>query len=234
MAGASSAPLALSALLGGHGFPPDDEADASEGLTAHGVPVAVAESIIDAGKRMDWLRLVPATAGNLSQRLPDGRIAVTRSGCHKGFLTEDDVIVVDLDGTPLGGARPSAETLLHCQIYRQCPEAGAVLHGHSVAATILSRRSGNAIVLEGFEVLKAFPGVRGHAERITLPVFDNDQDIARLAGVISPCFAPPGMQAGYLLRGHGAYAWGTDMTVALARMEALEFLLECVLREERG
>lgn len=78
-------------------------------------------------------------------RLDASRLAVTVSGRHKGFLTPDDVMVVDLDGRAEDTAkRSSAETLLHCGIYRRFPKAGAALHGHSIANTVLSRRAGAA------------------------------------------------------------------------------------------
>jgi methylthioribulose-1-phosphate dehydratase len=38
---------------------------------------------------------------------------------------------------------------------------------------------------------------------------------------------------GYLIRGHGSYVWAPDMASALMRMEALEFMLACVLEERR-
>jgi methylthioribulose-1-phosphate dehydratase len=107
------------------------------------IPEGVAEAICAAGRRLDHLGLVPATAGNFSMRLDAAHCVVTISGRHKGFLTADDVMVVDLDGravTP--GKRSSAETLLHCGIYRRFAEAGAVLHGHSIANTVLSRAAG--------------------------------------------------------------------------------------------
>ena len=59
-----------------------------------------ASEIVRAGQRMDQRGWVPATAGNISRRLADGRIAITRSGGHKGFLTSADVIEVDIDGRP--------------------------------------------------------------------------------------------------------------------------------------
>jgi methylthioribulose-1-phosphate dehydratase len=124
------------------------------------VPAEVAAAIVAAGRRLDALGLVPATAGNFSVRLDGRRLAVTVSGRHKGFLTPDDVMVVDLDGMAEDPAkRSSAETILHCGIYRRFPEAGAVLHGHSIANTVLSRRGGGALTLAGYELLKAFPGL---------------------------------------------------------------------------
>lgn len=199
------------------------------------IPDKVAQAILDAGRRLDQRNWVPATAGNISIRLPEGRVAITRSGFHKGQLSPEALMVVDLHGQPeQPGLRPSAETLLHCGVYRRFPEAGAVLHGHSIANTVLSRASGDHITLAGYELLKAFPGLATHEASVTLPVFDNDQDIARLQGVVEDRWA--GMQEippGYVLRGHGIYVWGRDMDSALIRMEALEFMLECEFHERK-
>jgi len=196
---------------------------------------AAADAIVAAGLRMDRLGWVPATAGNLSVRLADGGVAITRSGPHKGFLTAGDVIRVDLDGRPLReGDRPSAETGLHCGIYRRFAEAGAVLHGHSVACTVLSRLARESVTLSGYELLKAFPGLSTHEASVTLPVLDNDQDIGELQRVLEGRWdglddPPPG----YLIRGHGIYVWGATIPVALMRLEALEFMLTCALEERR-
>lgn len=185
--------------------------------------------VVRAGQRMDQRGWVPATAGNISRRLPDGRIAITRSGGHKGFLSVEDVIEITPEGRPVQqGQKASAETLLHTQLYAHDASIGAVLHGHSVAATVLSRDEvGDAITLEGYEVLKVFEGQTTHETSLELPLFANDQDIARLAIKVAPHLSQ--MPIGYLIRGHGVYVWGPDMPTALARLEGLEFLLACHL-----
>ncbi|WP_270936870.1 methylthioribulose 1-phosphate dehydratase [Falsiroseomonas oryzae] len=201
------------------------------------VPAHVAEAIVAAGRRLDALGLVPATAGNFSVRLDARRLAVTVSGRHKGFLTPDDVMAVDLDGVAEDLAkRSSAETLLHCGIYRRFPEAGAVLHGHSIANTVLSRLAGNGLVLSGYELLKAFPGLPTHDAEVTVPVVSNDQDIPRMQRGLEALWdgLPTGsIPPGYLIRGHGSYVWAPDMASALMRLEALEFMLACELEERR-
>jgi methylthioribulose-1-phosphate dehydratase len=193
------------------------------------VEAGVADSIVEAGRRMDTLGWVASVSGNISVRLGADRIAMTRSGGRKGFLTRADVIVVGLDGRPVvAGNVPSAETLLHCQLYASFAEVGAVLHGHSPAATVLSRlTAADAIAFEGYEMAKAFEGVDTHARRVTLPVFDNDQDIGRLRDRLAPVLAQD--WPGYVLRGHGVYAWGLDLGHAMGKLEALEFLLACEL-----
>ncbi len=195
------------------------------------VPSVVAAALAEAGRRMDARGWVPGSAGNLSARLDDNRIAITRSGVHKGRLDAGaDIIAVDFDGNPLvDGQKPSAETLLHCQLYRLFPPVGAVLHGHSVAATVLSLSG--PITFSNYELLKAF-GFNTHELDIKLPVYENDQDIARLAKFIEPHLLsePP---IGYVIAGHGVYAWGTNVEHAYWRLEALEFLLTCELERRQ-
>lgn len=195
-------------------------------------PAWAIEAIVRAGRRMDERGWVPATAGNISVRLDPKRIAITRSGGHKGFLDAGSVMQSDLDGNPLTDAKPSAETLLHCQIYRLFPQAGAVLHGHSVAGTVLSMTEPGPIRLAQYEVLKVFEGQTTHDAALDLPVFDNDQNIARLAELAEATLVA-GAPLGYLIRGHGVYVWGPSMDAALARLEGLEFLLACELERRK-
>ena len=182
---------------------------------------------------MDGNGWVPATAGNLSVRLANGRIAITCSGTHKGFLDAGGIMMVDPGGAALTqGAKSSAETGLHCQLYRLFPDTGAVLHGHSVAATVLSRLVQEPVLcLSGYELLKVFEGQGTHDAALDLPMFDNDQDIVRLAAIAEPLL--PRCRLGYLIRGHGVYVWGPSMATALHRLEALEFLLRCELEQRR-
>jgi methylthioribulose-1-phosphate dehydratase len=188
-----------------------------------------AASLVEAGQRMDARGWVPGSAGNLSARIDEETVAITRSGVHKGRLKVSDIIEVGLDGAAREqGQKPSAETLLHCQLYRLFPPVGAVLHGHSVAATVLSMAG--QISFSQYEILKAF-GFATHEVDVDLPVFENDQDIARLAKMLEPELLEG--PVGYVIRGHGVYAWGTSVEHAFWRLEALEFLLQCELERKR-
>ena len=189
---------------------------------------SITGALIATGQRMDRHGWVPATAGNLSHRLPDGRVAITRSGVHKGRLIPTDIVIVDATGAPQNPAiRPSAETLLHCQLYAQFPAVQAVLHGHSIAATTVSLHTEAAtLAFTGYELLKAF-GAATHATTLHLPVLDNDQDMPRLAAALAPHLS--GARMGYLVRGHGTTIWADTIDSAYDRFEALEFLLACEL-----
>jgi methylthioribulose-1-phosphate dehydratase len=187
------------------------------------------DAVIGAGRFSAARGWVPATSGNFSARGQDGRIAITASGVDKGALTAADVLVIALSAPPPAGS--SAETGLHLALYRRHPVIGAVVHIHSTHATVLSRRHGAAgeILLEGYELLKAFTGVRTHATRLTVPIFPNSQDIVTLADQIDRRLDLGTQAPGYLLAGHGLYAWGTTMRDALRHAEAFEFLFGCEL-----
>lgn len=197
------------------------------------VPLTVASALVEAGRSMDMRGWVPGSAGNLSARLDENRIAITRSGVHKGKLhPETDIIVVDYQGVPAAtGNLPSAETLLHCQLYRLDPSVGAVLHGHSVSATVLSRLGG-PIIFSGYELLKAF-GFSTHEIEVNLPLYENDQNISRLAELIEPNLRTE-QSIGYVIAGHGIYVWGPNVEQALWRLEALEFLIACELERRQS
>jgi L-fuculose-phosphate aldolase len=94
--------------------------------------------------RLMWERgYVAATDGNLSARLGGDRLLVTASGLSKGFLSSDNLVVIDLDGDPVSsyrgrGLRPSSEISMHLEVYRQRPDVGAVVHAHPPLATAFS------------------------------------------------------------------------------------------------
>jgi methylthioribulose-1-phosphate dehydratase len=173
----------------------------------------------------------PATSSNFSTRLDDRHVAITVSGGDKGRLTEADIMVVDLDGQPVATAqRPSAETLLHTQLYSRFAEIGCVLHTHSRNQTVASRLFAGTghVHLEGYELLKAFTGNDTHETAIELPVLPNSQDMHTLAAQVDALLDRQCMW-GYLIDGHGLYAWGRDMAEARRHLEAFEFLLGCEL-----
>ena len=186
--------------------------------------------LIAAGQNLYTLGMVPATSGNFSARLNSGEIAITVSGRHKGRMIEDDIMRVDAAGQSLDERRSSAETALHIQIYNRIPEARAILHPHSVNATLLSRLAGEFLVLQDYELLKAFPGVETHDCSVTVPIFENDQNIDRLAERVDQYMASEGPIHGYLINGHGFYTWGQSVEDSLRHVEAFEFLFECELR----
>ena len=110
--------------------------------------LGAAQQLIDAGRFIDSKGWVPATSGNFSARLPDGTVAITVSGKHKGRLTPDDIMLIDAAGVSLDGKKPSAETLLHVSLYKRFSDIQSILHPHSLNATLISRLFKSELVLE--------------------------------------------------------------------------------------
>ena len=147
----------------------------------------LANALIYAGKVIDNKGWCPATSGNFSARLSDGTIAITVSGKHKGQLQHGDIMLIDAQGNALDGKVPSAETMLHIQLYQRFTDVNAVLHPHSLNSTLISMQCNkkdrliSKVTLKNYELLKAFSGITTHEQRIVIPSFDNDQNILRLA-----------------------------------------------------
>ena len=158
---------------------------------------------------------------------------ITQSGRQKSQLTNDDLMICDFQGNPLDErCRPSAETPLHNRLYRLDDEIGAVLHTHSVASTAISRQAGEMLTITGYEMQKALAGVTSHEEEISICVFENDQDMDALAGRLEYNWRHDRITVpGFLIAGHGLYAWGRDVAEAERHVEGFEFLFECLLHE---
>jgi methylthioribulose-1-phosphate dehydratase len=185
-----------------------------------------AEALVAVGRAFHARGWAPATAGNYSARLGDGRVAITVSGAHKGRLTTADIMLLDA-GDP---RRPSAETALHLAVYRAFPEVRSVLHSHAAVSVALGRAGGDAWTIEGQELLKALPGIDTHDTSVAVPIVENSQDMAAVEAAAMPRIA---RAPAFMIRGHGLYGWGRSIAEAERVIEALEWLAEAELAERR-
>ncbi len=158
---------------------------------------------------------------------------ITVSGKDKSRLTEDDLIVCSLDGKAVDSDRiPSAETELHCHLYRLDDEIGAVLHTHSANATVLSRLADSKLHFERYEMQKALEGVKSHTGSMDLIILENNQQMWAIVRDLRERWDAGDVTApGFLIRGHGLYAWGRDLFEAQRHVEGLEFLMTCAWQE---
>ena len=175
----------------------------------------------------------PATGGNFSARLDKNFCLVTASGVDKANLQADDFLVVELTGKIYAGnSKPSAETLLHTALYSLGEEIGAVLHTHTVAATVLSNLfKANNLKVRGYEMQKALSNIDTHETTVSIPILDNNQNISQLAEKLKQRWLTDTFNYGFLVRGHGLYAWGKDIAQAKRHLEGIEFLLSCELNQ---
>lgn len=191
---------------------------------------SLAQQLVDVMAAIHQRGWCDGTGGNFScvlQQQPR-RLLMAPSGVHKGRVKPEALIVVDeAGGVCRGTGAASAETLLHLAIVEETG-AGAVLHTHSQAATLLSQRIGQEraaeLMLSDLEMLKGLEGIRTHATGVALPVLPNDQNLQQLSTLARPILrhAPHGL----LIAGHGLYAWGDQLQTAQRHLEILEFLLE--------
>ena len=186
--------------------------------------------LIEAGKWVSQKEWIPATGGNFSARTESGFV-ITASGQDKGKLTNEQFLQLDLQGKPLAGTKKrSAETQLHLSLYQLIPEAQCVLHTHSVAATVLSQiTKSHKLDLTGYEMQKALSGFTSHLETLSIPIFNNDQDIDHLSLLVSDHHLHTPIEHGVLIRGHGLYAVGRNIDEVRRHLEVLEFLFSCEL-----
>jgi methylthioribulose-1-phosphate dehydratase len=171
----------------------------------------------------DWFF---ATSGNLSIKVTDEPLTflVTASAKDKRKRTDEDFLLVDAFGKPAEEThlKPSAETLLHVEIYNKT-NAGCSLHVHTVDNNVISELYGDdgEVVFTGQEIIKAF-GLWEEDAVIRIPIIKNHAHIPTLAKEFSKYVQ--GDAGAVLIRNHGITVWGRDAFEAKKFLEACEFL----------
>lgn len=173
----------------------------------------------------DWFM---GTSGNLAIKVHDQPVEflVTASGKDKKKRTDEDFLLVDANGNPVGDTllKPSAETLLHCAIYTKTT-AGCSLHIHTVANNVISELYGDdgKVDFQGQEIIKAF-NLWEEDALLSIPIIPNYADIPRLAEEFQTHLTAD--KGAVLIRNHGITVWGKDGFEAKKLLEACEFLFQ--------
>jgi L-fuculose-phosphate aldolase len=168
--------------------------------------------IVEAGRRLYARGYVASNDGNISARLDGERLVTTPRSVSKGFMTPDMMVVVDLEGRKIAGDREaSSELPMHLEIYRNRPDAGAVVHAHPPLATgfaVAGIPLTRAVLAEVITTLGSIPiAAYGTPSTAELP-----------EAVRKYIRAHDGM----LLANHGAVTCGPDVLAAYYRMETIE------------
>lgn len=177
--------------------------------------------------RNGWMA---GTSGNVSARQDDDSFWIAAAGTSKGTLTPADFIRMSLSGEILestDGARPSAETSIHQVIYTRFPLARAIYHVHSVEGNLVSSfNDADEIELPPLEMLKGFH-VMEDQPKVSIPVFKNHSDVARIAREIHTRFQAEQFRLpALLIRRHGVTVWSETQEDTLNRVELMEFLFK--------
>ncbi len=98
---------------------------------------ALRQAVIRAGLETNRRGLNQGTSGNVSARFGDGML-ITPSGVAYEALTPEDIVHVDGAGRWPPEQKPSSEWHFHQAILQARPELGAVIHVHSVYASVVA------------------------------------------------------------------------------------------------
>ncbi len=168
--------------------------------------------IVEAGRRLYARAYIASNDGNISARLDDRSLIATPKGVSKGFMTPDMLVIVDYDGNKVSGERDaSTELPMHLEIYRNRPDANAVVHAHPPIATgfaVAGIPLTRAVLAEVITTLGSIPiAAYGTPSTSELP-----------EAVRKYIKAHDGM----LLANHGAVTCGNDVLGAYYKMETIE------------
>jgi len=158
--------------------------------------------------------LVAGISGNNSVRVPGRDAALIKvTGACQGDMTEDDTVLVGLDGSVLeDGRAPSKEVRWHLAIYRANPAVNGIVHVHPPHAT--------AWAVAGRVPPLIHTAARGILKRIAL-VDLAPSGSERLAELVAEAFADPDLTVA-LLREHGTVSVGPDLRTAYYHADYLE------------
>jgi L-fuculose-phosphate aldolase len=187
-------------------------ADRRKGL-AKEAEAALRRAIVETARAMSAEGLSPGRSGNVSARVPGG-ILITPTGLPYAALGPEQIVLVRDDGTsPRGALRPSSELPLHRAVYDARPDAGAVVHCHSLYATAL------ACVRKPIPAFHYMVAVAGGCDIPVAPyaTFGTGELAAGVAGVLAN-------RRACLLANHGQIACGADLASALDLAREVEVL----------
>ena len=89
------------------------------------------KEIIEYGKLAGGKNFTPGYSGNISARYKD-KILITASGSANGYLSKDEIVLIDFDGNLVeGNKKPSSEKMLHIEFYKLRSDVNYVIHVHS-------------------------------------------------------------------------------------------------------
>jgi L-fuculose-phosphate aldolase len=180
------------------------------------------QEILDVGKLIYQKGWVAANDGNISVRLDERRILCTCTGVSKGMMAPTDVIVCDLAGNHVEGARErTSEIAMHLTIYQMRPDVFAVVHAHPPVTTgfaVAGRPLNLALLPEVIVGLGCVP----------LAEYGLPGTSALTEGMLP--YIPK--YDAILLGNHGSVCYGEDVYKAFFKMETVEHFARVTLVAE--
>ncbi len=184
----------------------------------------IKKQIVEICERLHARNMLAGADGNISFRISDDQILITPSGVAKAFMDPDQMAVMNIKGETVDG-KPSSEKLMHLEIFKNCPQAKAIVHAHpptaiawSIARPELQKLPSECLseVILATGDIPFVPYARPGSEdmgKVLLPFLPKHQAM--------------------ILRNHGALCWGLDLEEAYRGMERIEHSAQILATAER-
>ena len=182
----------------------------------------VIKELIKVCKRLDDKGMVNACEGNVSIK-KDEYMYITPSQKNKALLTEEMIVVIDLDTMEQvsGTYKPSSEMKLHVRAYEKRNDIASVIHCHSPYLTSFSLRN-KAIESKSYPelmiIFKTIP-VAAYGRPGTNAIFDGIDSLLVDNNVV-------------IMANHGMICVGESAVDTMNRAEASEAIAKVVYLAE--
>lgn len=182
------------------------------------------KQVLEANLLLPKYGLVTFTWGNVSGiDRESGFVVIKPSGVPYEGMTEEDMVVVDLDGKRVEGKwKPSSDTPTHVELYKAFPALGGIVHTHSRWATTFAQ-AGLDIPAMGTTHGDYFYGDIPCTRKMTPQEIAGEYE-KKTGRVIIETFAgkSPADIPGVTVHSHGPFAWGRDAMDAVHNAVVME------------
>ena len=182
--------------------------------------------VYEANMELPRRGLVTYTWGNVSGiDREKGLFVIKPSGVEYDDLTQEDLVVLDLEGNQVEGKlNPSSDTKTHLELYRAFPDVGGIVHTHSPHAVAWAQ-AGEDIPCFGTTHADYFYGAIPCARHLTQAEMDDgyEKNTGKIIVEIfqERCIEPIAVP-GVICASHGPFTWGKDAAQAVYHAVVLE------------
>lgn len=178
------------------------------------------QRVFDGNLQLPEWGLVKLTWGNVSEiNREHGVIVIKPSGVDYKTMTADDMVVIDLEGNPVGekSLNPSSDVATHIYMYKEFPEVNSIVHTHSLNAVTWAQ-AGRDLPVYGTTHADAFYGPVPNTRQLTQKEVEEAYEL-NTGKVIVETFKKreldPLAVPGVLVNGHGPFTWGASVKDAV-------------------
>jgi len=172
----------------------------------------IRQQICEVGRRVWQKNWVASNDGNISMRLGNDFVITTPTGVSKGFMSEDMLVKIDMEGNVRSGyMKPSSEIKIHLEAYKKRDDIKAFVHAHPPITT------GYAVANIPLD-FQTLPEIIISLGRIPLAVYGTPST-TELSDSISELIL---CHDAIMLANHGLLTVGKDVMSAYYKMESVE------------